>query len=99
MTEKEHPVGETTRKIFPSGRSVAVTLPAQFCKAHGIKAGDSIRILYDSFLLLDPPKEPRKDKEQILSEMEEKRKAVLESGLVKQKTVEGSKKSFKPKGH
>ena len=42
------------RKVIGSGGSCLITLPKPFCKAHGIKQGDELWLIYNGELLIRP---------------------------------------------
>lgn len=52
-----------TRRVWRQGGSLAITLPAAFVQAHGIKAGDDVPIVADHILKLIPMPEGREDEE------------------------------------
>uniref|UniRef100_A0A7C3Z0F7 AbrB/MazE/SpoVT family DNA-binding domain-containing protein n=1 Tax=Desulfobacca acetoxidans TaxID=60893 RepID=A0A7C3Z0F7_9BACT len=45
------------RKVIKIGNSVAITLPALFVKAHGIKEGDMLKVIMGEILKIYPPPE------------------------------------------
>lgn len=47
-------IGKTIRRILPHGNSVAVTLPHEYIKAHGLKTGDSVEVIYNEILRIEP---------------------------------------------
>lgn len=82
MNRKEkHKVGIAERKVFTSGQSLALTLPKGFVESHGIKKGDAVTIAYNSYALIEPKK--RKEEGEILREMRQKRKRMLQRGKEK----------------
>jgi antitoxin component of MazEF toxin-antitoxin module len=54
--KKKLPVMEDVRKVFKIGDSLAITLPAEFVKEHGIKEGQPITLVYDGLLKAKPIK-------------------------------------------
>jgi antitoxin component of MazEF toxin-antitoxin module len=53
---KHNKVGKHIRKVIPAGGSLAITLPADYVKAHDIKAGDKIELTYNDVFLGKPIK-------------------------------------------
>jgi len=46
--------GKIIRKLFKIGDSIAVTIPPDFLKAHGIDAGTKVEILYNNAIVIKP---------------------------------------------
>ena len=59
MSEMTEKVGITGRRFFKLGNSIALTLPKEFIESHNIKPGDSVSILYNSIVMLEPMCEER----------------------------------------
>jgi len=39
--------GKDVRKVFKTGDSLAITLPAEYVKALGVKEGDAFELIFD----------------------------------------------------
>ncbi|HVB12308.1 MAG TPA: AbrB/MazE/SpoVT family DNA-binding domain-containing protein [Nitrososphaerales archaeon] len=46
--------GRVIRKVKQWGNSVAIILPPEYLKEHGIKIGDTMEITYDDFIHIKP---------------------------------------------
>ncbi|GEM_PF-4590483 len=49
-------LGKVVRKVIPAGGSLAVTLPTDYVRAHGIKPGDRIELTYNHVFVGKPIK-------------------------------------------
>jgi len=61
------PINKNTvkkRKIMPVGDSHLVSLPPQFMRQNGLKAGDSVYMVSDDILIIVVPQLPRELKEE-----------------------------------
>jgi antitoxin component of MazEF toxin-antitoxin module len=56
-------VEKDVRKVFKIGDSLAITLPPEFIKEHGIKVGDKLEVIFNSFLTAKPMKKEELEKE------------------------------------
>jgi|GEM_PF-1891295 antitoxin component of MazEF toxin-antitoxin module len=45
------------RTIFPSGKSLVITLPKRFVEKHGLTAGDKVAIITNGIMKVIPTKE------------------------------------------
>jgi antitoxin component of MazEF toxin-antitoxin module len=53
----EEIIDKETRKIIKVGNSLAITLPREYIKAHGLEAGDKMDLYFDEILHIEPVKE------------------------------------------
>ena len=86
------PVFKSSRKVQSLGSSLAVTLPALFCKACEIKKGVKAEVFYNLngtliISLCDDPRDLIINLSEIYEDVEEK----LNSSVLKEKTVRKSK--------
>lgn len=51
---KHQILSKDVRKVIPVGGSLAITLPADYVKAHNIKPGDKIELTYNEVFLGEP---------------------------------------------
>lgn len=56
MNRKSETLSKDVRKVIPVGGSLAITLPAEYVKAHDIKPGDKIELTYNKVFLGEPIK-------------------------------------------
>jgi len=63
---KEEKFSKDIRRVFRIGDSLAITLPPEFVKEHGLKGGEKLEVLFDSVLKAKPvrPEEVRKELEE-----------------------------------
>jgi antitoxin component of MazEF toxin-antitoxin module len=45
---------EDIRRVFEIGGCLAIILPNEYVKAHGLKRGDRVRVLFNDYLHIKP---------------------------------------------